>query len=712
MQIFKNHAEEIADYNLSVMPLNGKKPVLNGWQKYCKEMPTDSEIQRWVSEYPDANIGLCCGPSSGIVAVDVDTTDENMAALIKSIFPPSPAKKISKKGWTWFYTHPGMRKVAIKYCGMSVLDILGDGSQCMIPPSIHPETGKPCTWEGLSLWECLDDLPEFDVKWIDEIKKTLATLGGAIQKGAAPNGRNDTHKKIVSAMYSRGEKIDDIIREIIIHDRNWFPDRPLFSDSTEFAGRDDAYMNAMQFATNIIKAVGDYRISQGKSSKVSVNSAEESKFPHLDSGFYDKDGVPQYEEFCSYVTNKYHFISTDIASFVYDGGIYKSLTSLGVENLIVKLTKNKTKPTQIANFKRLLLARAYQEIDDLEGQVDGLINLSNGILDVKKRKLLSHSPRFFFTYKLDHIYDPLTKCPKWLDYLDFIFQGNKHLIDTSSEIFGYCMSGSSPWLHKSFCLMGSGRNGKSTWLAVLQEMIGSKNFSTVAMDQLNKPFAMVGMYGKLCNIRDESPKGIIDPEAFKTVVGGGYVTAAYKGKDEFQYKPIARLVFSANEVPRFSDSSTGMIERLYFIPFRRYIDVKERVRDFHKKFAGELSGILNWALEGLARLEKRGYLIETETQNEVLDEFRQNDDSVYYWVKNYIEFNPLMEKKWSKEEIFSRYKMDMERDGKRPKNKITFCRDLKNLLPDECDGKTGSSGRFFHKIAYVDLNNASFTNNF
>ena len=158
-------------------------------------------------------------------------------------------------------------------------------------------------------------------------------------------------------------------------------------------------------------------------------------------------------------------------------------------------------PNHLDNFIKLTIAKSF----DMEKSIfkaDGLINIANGILDVKSQEIKPHSHQYFFKYILPHKYDPSAECPRFTRFLNFIFDNDPQYIDLTAEIYGYCLLGGNQFLHKSFVLYGSGRNGKSTWLEILQALLGYGNISSVSLANLTKPFSVVNLDGKLANIVD------------------------------------------------------------------------------------------------------------------------------------------------------------------------------------------------------------------
>ncbi len=395
------------------------------------------------------------------------------------------------------------------------------------------------------------------------------------------------------------------------------------------------------------------------------------KYPYKDDGFFKPifksaygqeikvKEIPDYMGYASYIKDVMHIKSNDAYTYYWDKTHYKHATQIMLHNICLKETMHKAEPAQLDNFKKQLMALSYADVTELQPP-KGLINLANGVLDVKKVTLFEHDPAHFFRYVLEHDYDASTDCPNFKKFLKFVFNGNKDLFDLTFEIFGYCLMGGDPMAHKAFILHGDGRNGKSTWLYALKALLGTANTSAVSMKLLGRPFSMIQMDGKLANIVEESPAEI-DPEDFKNVVGGGWVTAAHKGKPEFSLKIDSRLFFATNRLPRFNDTSIGIKDRLLIIPFNRYITAEERDYKIYSKIAKEMPGIINMSLAGLERFVARGCKFERiKAVEDMLGMYINESDSVYQWAEDHLEWTGSKDDFCITDEIYKHYirKMD------------------------------------------------------
>ena len=132
---------------------------------------------------------------------------------------------------------------------------------------------------------------------------------------------------------------------------------------------------------------------------------------------------------------------------------------------------------------------------------------------------------------------------------------------------------------KAVILTGDKSNGKSTFISMLQAMLGADNVSNLDFKELDGKFSTAMLFGKLANLGDDiSDSYKEDVAIFKKIVTGEPIKAEEKGKPPFNFKPYVKLVFSANSIPRINDSTGAALRRLLIIPLNaKFTDRKSVV---------------------------------------------------------------------------------------------------------------------------------------
>ena len=139
MTIFET-ALGYSKYGFSVIPVNGKIPLIK-WEEFQTRRATAEEIKKWWQQWPDANVGIVTGAISGLVIVDIDSTDISITQGLQ--LPLTPVVRTSK-GWHYYFKHPGYEipnSVGIR----KSIDIRGDKGFVVAPPSKHI-SGHQYSW--------------------------------------------------------------------------------------------------------------------------------------------------------------------------------------------------------------------------------------------------------------------------------------------------------------------------------------------------------------------------------------------------------------------------------------------------------------------------------------------------------------------------------------------------------------------------------------
>lgn len=238
------------------------------------------------------------------------------------------------------------------------------------------------------------------------------------------------------------------------------------------------------------------------------------------------------------------------------------------------------------------------------------LNLRNGIIHVPTRARSDSAPEFFTTAQAKFDYDHTATCPLWLKVLKDWWAdkpdgtpADEHL--QLQEMIGYSLLPETK-LQKLFIVLGPGGSGKGTINKVLQALVGKTNTATTSLGKLDDQFGPTTLMHKTLCIVPEAAFGAHDDRAavtnfLKTVSGEDDVTIDRKYKDAWEGQLLTRFWLFANSTPSFDDAGGALMRRL--VPLEMTLSFKLNPDDnLIKKLKLEISGILNWALEGYDRL--------------------------------------------------------------------------------------------------------------
>jgi len=685
MSIFADVARNYHESGFSVMPVIGKdQPIEKGFQRFSKKMPTDEQISKWEEIKTKLNIGVILG-LGGLVCLDIDYDGEDREAFldgIKKLAPEILVAKKGKKGLSAFYRSslPGRKIKHPLDKRKTVLEVLSTGNYTIVPPSIHSETKKPYVW----LTE--NELTDVKVSELPELTKDDLTNFEIFVEDFFTNqpkhsgGRNISLGAHIFKVANKFSTFDELVKHIMAIDVEWFGDESYYNDPQERKQHSPEEF-ARQHVSRAVDWLKKKKEEKGESwsfknqTELSIDAFLKSSggFFHLSA---DGNVVPHYAQFAETLKRERLLISHDTIDYIYNGSYWESIGEVHFDNIIMQANKNKLKPFMISSFKKVARSICFEKSDGKGTQ--GLMNLNNGVLNVVTGELLQSSSKYFFTNKININYDEKADCPKWISFLDDVFSKDGELTALSQEIIGYTLLGGKPFLHKAFVLFGEGRNGKSTFIDVFRMLIGN-GAASVSIKLLDKPFSVVSLDGKIANLVEETPSGELSSEAFKAAVGGGILTAAKKGKDEYDLRIDARFIFACNKIPTFDDKNESLMERLVFLPFKNFIPLERRDVFLIEKLKEELPGILNWAIEGARRVSSTLKLTEPTVSNNLMLEFREDNDNVYAWfiesIKVSTEYGDVTARS-----LYNRYCHDTRCNNQFPVKFIQFCKRFKKIL--------------------------------
>lgn len=252
-----------------------------------------------------------------------------------------------------------------------------------------------------------------------------------------------------------------------------------------------------------------------------------------------------------------------------------------------------------------------------------LLNVANGMLDLRHVELLEHDPAYLSSVQLPVAWDPGAKAPHYEAWLA------AQIPDQADDLEECASLMLDPTITPSkavFCF-GPSRSGKSTFLRLMRAIAGAENTSGVSLHQLaENRFAAANVFGKTLNMSaDLSSKHVEDLSLFKMMTGEDLIHADRKFGAQFAFVNRALFAFSANELPTVGESSRAYSERIKPFHFGRSFAGAEDP-SIEAAILVELPGILVRWVEAYRRRMARGTPLATSAQ--VRDLFELSSDRV------------------------------------------------------------------------------------
>ena len=339
--------------------------------------------------------------------------------------------------------------------------------------------------------------------------------------------------------------------------------------------------------------------------------------------------------------------------WIYQDGIYIPEGITTIKEYVDKILKENYTTYFINQVSEKIKIRSYIKQEELfkETKPEYLIPVKNGILNLKSGQLMDFDPKYKFFAKLPINFDENAECPECEKFFDDVLC-SKEDIKLMQEIFGFALLREYKY-HHIFIFEGIGRNGKSVTLNLLKNLVGIENCSEVSIDDLsNNEFSKVSLHKKLINISGDIGKNVItNSNILKSMSGGDLQEANRKFLETIKFTNYAKLIFGLNELPMSYDKSDAFYDRIILVNYlMKFVDEKDmdenkdnfRLRDPNiiKKITTneELSGLLNWAIEGFKRLVNQGFFSYNKSTNQIKKMYIRKSNSFEAYCNEQLVF--------------------------------------------------------------------------
>lgn len=386
----------------------------------------------------------------------------------------------------------------------------------------------------------------------------------------------------------------------------------------------------------------------GKSSNKTVLETEDPPFKYFDYEGSRETFIPT--DLADDILSDYNFVvhkkSEDI--YYYKDGIYKNSAEGIISEMVDKRLGRKAKNNYVN--ETIGRVRNHYKIrkdpEEFEGSEDTIV-LDNGVLNVKTRELRDYDPDDIHLSKIPVKYDPEADCPEIKKFIRSLV-ADEGDVKKIQEMIGYSLLQSNP-LNKAFMGLGPGGNGRSTLFELLDNFFGADNTASVDLSELiYDKYASADLYGKMVNFcADISDKKIKHSGRFKKLVGEDKIRAQEKYKQSFNFKNYATPWFSANELPQTTDKTRSFFRRWIILnfPYTFTSDPEELSKEGYKQkdpslpealmTDEELSGLLNFALDGLDRVLERNKFTKERSIKEKRRLWERESDPVIEFLEDW-----------------------------------------------------------------------------
>lgn len=257
----------------------------------------------------------------------------------------------------------------------------------------------------------------------------------------------------------------------------------------------------------------------------------------------------------------------DIYFFNPKNNNYEPFSKLECNRLIIledkELRTNARK--EVWEYIKSITSDCYITDPHIVGCLNCLVNIMTG-------EVLQKTPGTILRNYIPVKYDPKALENDVLDaFVKNLFGEDREMHTFIYQIIAYGLWPDNH-LQKFFILFGGGGNGKSTFIKLLKLFYGYKNISVLELAKFGDDRYIGSLYGKMVNLGDDiEANALLESAVLKKAVSGEPVHANPKFGLMFAFVVTQKLLFSANLVPRITDTSQGMADRLIVIPFTQRI---------------------------------------------------------------------------------------------------------------------------------------------
>ncbi len=657
-------AERYLRSGLAVIPVPAgeKNPNRTGWQN---ERHTVETIDRcWTN---GQGVGVLWGePSGGLVDVDLDWSEARDAA--QHILPATrtfgrPSAPESHRVYRAVNTIPKTRRYKIGGDGTdrSVVEVLSTGTQSLVPPSLH-DSGERREWhqdrsaanlDGAALTEGVEDVATAALiarNWPGKGARKDYVMAAAGYVGRRlPRERAE---RVMDAAISASGDEENPSRHRDVRDTldKLEADRPTTGGTALDAlapGVADLLRGWHGWGVSRqgpeANGHGRYPVQRltdlGNAERLVARHGEDLRYVHPWGKWLLWDGKRWKPDASGEVERR--AVET-VAS------IYAEAAHAADKDERKALARHAERSESRSRIDAMIaLARSRPGVPVMPEELDAdpwLLNARNGTIDLRTGELRPHD-RGDLTTKIAPVeYDPDAQAPRFARFLREVFGGDEELIAFVRRFAGYSLTGSVE--ERVFAILhGFGKNGKSTLVELVQDVLGSYATTADTETVLAKRHQGVGndvaalKGARFVSAAEVEQDRRLAESKVKSLTGNDTVTARFLYSEPFTFKPEFKLWLSTNNKPVIRGTDDAIWDRIRLIPFEQRFVGDRRDPKLPEKLREESSGVLAWMVRGCAEWRREG-LGEPERVRAATEVYRAEQDTLAAFIEECCTVHP------------------------------------------------------------------------
>lgn len=616
----------------------GKHPVGQLTPNGLKNATIDLDVaKQWLSAYPDMNIGICTGSSSGFLVLDIDPVHGGNESLVEleqtyGALPFTPVVKTGSGGRHYYFKHPSIPiKNSVSKLGAG-LDIKTDGGYIIAPPSLH-KSGNRYAWISSPDNTPLAEVPDWMLNMLQEkevVVTTETSIGPAIFQGE----RNNKLASLAGSMRRPGFSQDAIEQALLI--MNHQQCRPPLNENEVRAIAKSISKYAPVEVTKIFPMT-----DLGNAERLVHYCGQLLRYNHDFGKWLHFDGTrwnPSIGEAMAVL------LACHTARNIINE-IHLCEDKKGLANWAIRSESERSIKAMLSLAKARSPIVSYQQDYDTD---NFLLNCHNGTVNLRNGILQPHTPTDMIT-KLAPVTCPTKEteaaCSLWLRCIDTWMSGDQEAINYLQCLGGMCLTGDTT--SRVFPIFwGTGKNGKSCFLDTLMELMG--DYATIAPENFlaekmfdSHPTEIADLAGKRLVIAAETKKNMnLRTSLIKAQTGDTKLKGRFMRQDLFVFTPTHKTILMTQNLPIIDETSDGIWDRVHTMYWK--VRIPEHMQDMRlmEKLRQEWSGILSWLIQGCLKWQKIGCLKPTASIQSMNQRYREDEDLLKDFIEQVCIFSP------------------------------------------------------------------------
>lgn len=523
--------------------------------------------------------------------------------------------------------------------GDTLLEIRrGKGQQTVIPPTVKPSGSRLC-WVRE---------PDTLTGWSPEVEQAVEDLALAIL--VARHGSGHESRLEWAATLLRMDIPIDRAERVMMHGCEYRGDRDLddvratLESTASRIEAGETVRGVAKDAQNDLRAFGFAPDAGGSAVYAACDSGNAHRFVDSDGkdwryvrglGWLHWDGARWVES-----TGPYDQLRRLAERMVEDGMRIGGEQGDGLR----KWGRTSGNASRIDGAIKLLANDARLQLDPEKLDADPmLLNCPNGVLDLRTGKLRPHRREDFMTKVAAAAFDPSATAPRFERFLRECMDGDEGLVDYLLRFCGYCLTGDVSE-HVMGLWSGGGRNGKSTLLNVLQQIMGdyARTIDSALLVDGRGSHHSTGqtdLRGLRLACCSEVPEGRPFNEALvKKLTGGDMITARRMRQDNISFMPTHKLVLACNSKPLVREDGDAFWARVQPVPWNVSFRGRED-RGLQQALIDEAPGILALLARGCLAWLRDG-LAPPDAVERAGEAYRADQDRIGAFIEDALVVDP------------------------------------------------------------------------